>query len=157
MHLPPPTASRCRPAPGSLLIEVSVAMGLAALVALLVMRSSLLAVSGNQWTVMQTLTDAYLTRETALAHRVPLADLTGPESSWPDMATDSPPTFTQTVTLGKLAGGQSVQASLTRFRMNASEEQGAETNLAVWRLHSVLSYQISDRQYVKSRSTLRMQ
>src|SRR5690242_9548699 len=99
---------------GSMLVEVSLGMGLASVLALLLMKASLLALSNNQWTIMQTMTDAYLTRETALSHRVPLADLTGPDSAWPDAAGD-PARSVQTVSLGKVGGGHVVNATLTRF------------------------------------------
>jgi hypothetical protein len=138
---------------GSLLLEVSVAMGVAAFVALLVMKASLLAISNTGWTVMQTMSDAYLSRETALSNRVPVADLTGPGSLWPDV---SAPAQTA-VTLGKLAGGKVVSGTLTRFRVDETPPGETDTTLAVWRLHSVLTYRIGDEDYVKSRTTLRMQ
>ncbi|MDB6072509.1 MAG: hypothetical protein JWO89_149 [Verrucomicrobiaceae bacterium] len=133
------------------------AMGLAAVLALLVMKASLLALSNNQWTVFQTLTDAYLTRETALSNRLPLADLTGASSQWPDSAMDSPPRLEQNISLGKLAGGKAVDAVLTRFRVNETPNMDPDTGLAVWRLHSVLSYTVGGHRYFKTRSTLRMQ
>ena len=132
-------------------------MGLTAFLGLLLMKASLLALSNNQWTVMQTLTDAYLTRETALSHRVPVADLTGPDSKWPDAAVDDPPRSVQTVQLGKTAGGHAVSGTLTRFRVNETPEDNEDTGISVWRLHSVLVYKIGDQDYVKSRATLRMQ
>jgi hypothetical protein len=106
---------------------------------------------------MQTLTDAYLTRETALAHRVPVADLTSVETKWPDAAVDDPPRLVQTVELGKTAGGHAVNGTLTRYRVNETPEDNADTGISVWRLHSILTYKIGDADYVKSRSTLRMQ
>jgi hypothetical protein len=139
------------------LVEVSLGMGLASVVALLLLKASLLAFSNNQWTVMQTLTDAYLTRETALSNRVPMATLTSAESQWPDQAVDNPPRAVQTVSLGKTAGGLAVSATLTRFRVNEAANVETDTGIAVWRLHSVLTYKIGDQQYVKSRATLRMQ
>lgn len=138
-------------------MEVSVALGFAGLIALLMLKASLLSISGNQWTIMQTLTDAYLTRETALANRIPLADLTGAATAWPDPTIDDPPRNQQTVVLGKLAGGHEVQAELTRFRVEETNAANTDTPLSVWRLHSILTYAIGGHQYVKSRSTLRMQ
>lgn len=129
------------------------ALGLAVTLALVMMKASLLAISGNQWTMMQTLTDAYMTRETALSNRIPLADVLAADSPWPDWASRSE----QNVTLGKMPGGRVVQASLTRFRLSLPGDPAAEANLNVFRLYSVLKYQIGERQYVKSRSTLRMQ
>lgn len=138
-------------------MEVSLGMGLASALALILMKASLLALSNNQWTIMQTLTDAYLTRETALSHRVPVADLTGPDSPWPDQVADDPPRSVQTVSLGKTAGGHPVSATLTRFRVNETPADDTDTGIAVWRLHSVLTYMVGDDEYVKSRATLRIQ
>jgi hypothetical protein len=114
----------------------------------------LLAVSGNQWTIMQTLTDAYLSREIALSNRIPIAELIGPQSTWPEFTSNS--VFARTVTLGKLAGGQVVEGSLKRFR-TSDAGFNSETQIKAWRLHSVLSYNIGGREYVKSRSTLRLE
>ena len=147
------THLRRRSCPGSLLIEVSLALGLTVMLALVMMKASLLAISGNQWTVMQTLTDAYLTRETALSNRIPWVDLTAAESLWPSIDASAD----QTVTLGKAAGGSLIQATLTRFRLDIASEVSTATNLSVIRLYSVLKYEIGNQHYVKSRSTLRMQ
>ncbi len=146
---------RLRPR-GSLLIEVSVALALTSMLALLIMRASLLSISGNQWTIMQTLTDAYLSRESALANRLPFADFTSSESTWPDLADDKVPLPEQTVMLGRVAGGQEVKGTLKRFR-TAEIASNAEAPLTVWRLHSILSYRVGSQEYVKSRSTLRLQ
>ncbi|HRH96672.1 MAG TPA: hypothetical protein PLB55_12090 [Prosthecobacter sp.] len=148
-----PCRQRLRPY-GSLLIEVSAALALTSALALIIMRASLLAISGNQWTIMQTLTDACLSRESALANRLPFADLTSAQSSWPDLAADPVPD--QTVTLGRVAGGHAVQGTLKRFR-TAEVAANAEAPLTVWRLHSILSYHIGSQEYMKSRSTLRLQ
>jgi hypothetical protein len=86
-----------------------------------------------------------------------MADLTGSESQWPDQALDDPPYKVQEVSLGKVAGGNGVSATLTRFRVNEAANVETDTGIAVWRLHSVLTYKIGDHQYVKSRATLRMQ
>lgn len=139
-----------------MLAEVSLAMGLAAVLALLLLKASLLALSNNQWTIMQTLTDAYLSRETALSHRVPLMVLTGENSPWPDQEESDPPRAEQTVSLGRIAGGLNVDATLIRFRVNETPEGNAD-GLSVWRLHSVLSYTVAGQRYVKSSATVRMQ
>ncbi|MFO1484259.1 MAG: hypothetical protein U1F71_12950 [Verrucomicrobiaceae bacterium] len=148
-----PRSQRLR-AQGSLLIEVSAALALTSALALVLMRASLLAISGNQWTIMQTLTDAYLSREAALSNRLPFADLTSAQSAWPELGNDPLPE--QTVTLGRVAGGKAVQGTLKRFR-TAEVASNAEAPLTVWRLHSILSYRIGSQEYVKSRSTLRLQ
>ncbi len=149
----PPSRQRLRPH-GSLLIEVSAALALTCALALIIMRASLLAISGNQWTIMQTLTDAYLSRESALSNRLPFADLTATQFAWPDIAVDPVPELT--VTLGRIAGGQEMQGTLRRFR-TAEVASNTETPLTVWRLHSLLSYRVGSQEYLKSRSTLRLQ
>ncbi len=148
-----PCRQRLRPH-GSLLIEVSLTLALTSALALLIMRASLLAISGNQWTIMQTLTDAYLSRESALSNRLPYADLTSVQSAWPNLETD--PATEQTVTLGRVAGGQVVQGTLKRFR-TSEVASNLEAPLTVWRVYSILSYRIGSQEYVKSRSTLRLQ
>lgn len=142
---------------GSLLIEVSLGLGVASVLALMLMRASLLSLGGGQWTIMQTLTDACLTREAALANRVPVADLLDVDSLWPDAEEDEPPHSEQTITLGRVAGGTEVTATLIRFRVNESPVLDDETAIGIWRLHSILAYQIGGKSYVKSRTTLRTQ
>jgi hypothetical protein len=138
-------------------MEVTVALGVTVFLALLVMKGSLLALSGNQWTVMQTLSDAYMTRETALSNRIPMSDLTASPSLWPDQSSDNPPTTVQIVTLGILPSGRAVQAQLTRFRTNETPVSNTDVSLVVLRLYSVLSFKAGDQSYVKTRSTLRAQ
>lgn len=138
---------------GSMLLEASVALGLVTALALLLMRGSLIAITGNQWAVMQTLTDACLSREAALAARLPFADISADASLWPAPAEISG-IAPQSVELGKLAGGRAVTGNLRRFR-TAEPVTTADTGLAVWRLHSVLTYKIGEDDYVKTRSVLR--
>ena len=145
---------------GVALLEVSMAMGLAVVLALVVMRASLLALSGNQWTIMQTLTDAFLTRETALMVRLPLADMTDPAKPayfWPEYPAFKRYGDETAVEIGSVSGGRKVTATLIRFREDETPAAGAGTGLTVWRLHSVLEYQVGGQQYVKSRSTVRME
>jgi hypothetical protein len=137
------------------LVEASIALGAATLLSLLMMKASLLAIGGNQWTTMQTLTDAVVTRETALANRVPFADITGGGSMWPDVSQGIPDSVT--VELGKTMGGKAVNGQLTRFRVNQADTSEPDVNLAVWRLHSVIRYEVGEIEYVKSSSTLRSQ
>jgi hypothetical protein len=142
---------------GSLIIEATVSVAFASVLTLLLLKGSLVGLSSNQWTVMQTLTDAYLTKETALANRIPLEDILGANSEWPDPLTDIPPRKEMTVSLGKLAGGTAVQGQLVRFRTNETQGDDAVTNSDIYRLYSVLTYRVGDKDYYKSRSTLRMQ
>ncbi|WP_038162990.1 hypothetical protein [Verrucomicrobium sp. BvORR106] len=144
---------QCR---GSLLLEASIAMGAAAILALLLMKSSLLSISGNQWASVQSLTDAALTKEEALARRVPFADLTSATSLWPDAAAGIPSTG-KSVVIGKMTGGNALPGTITRFRVSATPTDDTEAGLSLWRLYSVLRYRVGQKEYVKSSSTLRVQ
>ncbi|RBP36391.1 hypothetical protein DES53_117102 [Roseimicrobium gellanilyticum] len=137
---------------GSVLVEASIALGAATVLSLLMMKASMLAIGGNDWTTMQTLTDSIMTRETALANRVPFAQISATNSPWPEVV-PAP----VTIQLGRTMGGQAVNGSLIRFRENQADTSQPEVNLTMWRLHSVIKYQVGDRQYVKSSSTLRSQ
>lgn len=141
---------------GSLLLEASIALGMTSVLALIVMRSSLLAISGNQWTSMQTLTDAYLTRETALANRTPLADVLSAESSWPELIAEAEIVPTE-VPLGRLPGGHAVTGALSRYRISVPFGEEPSFGPSLWRLHSQLRYHIGEDEYVKTRTTLRIQ
>jgi hypothetical protein len=147
---------RCRGCRGSLLLEASIAMGAAAILALLLMKSSLLSISGNQWASVQSLADAALTKEAALAQRVPFADLTAATSLWPDAAAGIPSTG-QSVVIGRMTGGNPLSGTITRFRVSATPTDDAEAGLTLWRLYSVLRYKVGQNDYVKSSSTLRVQ
>jgi hypothetical protein len=142
---------------GSVLLEVSLGLALAAFVAVATLRQSMLALSAGQWAAMQAITDSYLTRETALATRLPYDELTQ-EVFWPPNEAAS----TQTVVLGSMAdpaGGppREVQAQLTRSSQTETIGNTGLPDVTVLRLDSVLSYQIGGQPYIKSRSTLRTQ
>lgn len=132
------------------------ALGAAVLLALLMLKASMLSISGNEWISMQTLTDSVLTRETAMANRVPFSEIAATTSLWPDVAGGVALT-PQTVELGKIMGGTAVTGELTRFRVNEADPLQPEVNLSVWRLHSIIRYNVGGNDYVKSSSTLRVQ
>ncbi|MDP4582721.1 MAG: hypothetical protein NWT04_02280, partial [Verrucomicrobiales bacterium] len=61
---------------------------------------------------MQSLTDAYLSRETALASRLPFEDLVSAESPWPLY----PESSVTEVMRGRYPGGREIRVSLIRSR-----------------------------------------
>ena len=149
MQLPRPTR-RLRRERGGLLPEVSVALAAATFLALFVLRSSMVVLHSNQWVILQTMTDAWLTGETALASRAPFVSLQE-DGYWPAGAGAE-----RTVTLGRLAADRPVTATLRRFSVEEPVSigiAGADTRLI--RLHSVLTYRVGDQDYVKSRTTVR--
>src|SRR5690606_26518557 len=83
------------------------------IVALLSLRASVNVTAGQAWTIKQAMSDAYITRETALASRIPFDTLAGPSSPW----AAHPSVSTSTVTFGKLPGGQAVTATIHRTRV----------------------------------------
>lgn len=132
------------------------------IVALLTLKASINATAGQAWTVKQAMSDAYITRESALASRIPFELLTGESSLWPA----HPSVATSTVTIGRLPGGQTVDATIHRTRIpdanNLPTSSGTgtansnPTGTEAWKLQSILAYSVGDRQYVKSRTVLRI-
>lgn len=147
---------------GSALIEISLSYATLVFVAMVTLHASLNATSNQAWTVKQTMSDAFITRETALATRVPFDDMTGPSSLW----AVSPGVTTSTVTIGKLPGGQAVTGTLHRTRIpdgnNLPTAGGTGTSITnpsgteAWKLQSILVYNVTDKQYMKSRTVLRI-
>jgi hypothetical protein len=156
-----PIRHRRRLERGSALIEISMSYAVLVAVALLSLRASVNATSGQTWTVRQAMSDAFITRESAMASRIPFADLIGPSSPWPR----SPTVSSTTVTMGRLPGGALVTGTLYRTRIPDSNNlpaaggTGTATSnpggTEAWQLQSILSYTTSNRTYVKSRTVLR--
>jgi hypothetical protein len=147
---------------GSALIEVAVAYGTLVTVAILTLKASVNTASSQAWTVKQSMSDAYLTRETALASRVPFDDATSDSSLWALY----PNVTTSTVVIGKLPGGRAVTGELHRTRIPDSNNLTAvggvgttSTNpggTEAWKLQSLLVYEIGQKEYVKTRTSLRI-
>lgn len=147
---------------GSALIEVSISYATLVVVALLSFKASVNVTATQAWTVKQSMSDAFIMRETALASRIPFSDIVGTESLW---ARD-PSVATTTVTMGKLPGGETVTGTLHRTRIpdtnNLTTAGGVGTNATnpagteAWKLQSLLVYNVGEKRYVKSRTVLRI-
>lgn len=147
---------------GSALIEIAMSYGALVIVALLTLKASVNATATQAWTVKQSMTDAFITRESALASRIPFDEVVGSSSLW----TLSPGVSTSLTTIGKLPGGQPVTATVYRTRIpnannlpSAGGTGTATTNPSgseTWSLQSILVYKVGDRQYMKSRTVLRV-
>jgi hypothetical protein len=132
-------------------------------VGLTLLKLSLDVTAPRQWTLQQSITDAYLTFEKATAQRLPFDTLTGANSLWPV----SPTIAASAVELGVLPGGAPITGTISRTRFahpnNLPTKGGtgtAATNPAgmeVWRFQSVIRYQIGGRTYLKSRTVVRSQ
>lgn len=147
---------------GSVLIEAAAAIALIGVVAMMLLRSSINALSGRYWTMMQNMTDAYLTYEVALAQRVPMDEVVGGSTLWPV----NPTLATSTVEVGRLPGGTPVTATLHRTRVadtnNLPSAGGTGTatsnpaRMEVWKLQCHIVYMIGEDTYRKSRTVVRV-
>lgn len=147
---------------GSALIDIALSFAALVTVSLLSLKASVITASSLSWTVKQAMTDAYITRETAMSSRVPFETAVSINSPWPAF-----PAVSETeIVIGKLPGAKEVTATLHRTRFpdsnNLATAGGSgteETNPSsseAWKLESLLVYSIRDREYVKSRTTLRV-
>jgi len=130
---------------------------------LILLKLSLNILLPRQWTLQQTLSDAYLTYEKSYAQRIPFEDLTSATSPWPAQ----PQSTTTVVDIGRTPGGSSVSGTVYRTRVpdpgNFPVDGGTGTTttnpaaMKIWKVQSVLTYQIGDHTYVKSRTVTRAQ
>lgn len=147
---------------GSFVLEAALAWTVLLVIAIVMFKAYINVVSAQRWTVMQSMTDAYLTQEVALATRIPYNNLKQSESLWPTF----PGISTSTVEIGRLPGGKTISASLARTKRpdqnNLPSAGGIGTDssnpagMEAWRLHSYLTYSIGNRDYIKARTMLRV-
>lgn len=146
---------------GSAVLEITVALAALLILAVLLLKATLNVTKAQQWTIVQAMTDSFMTQETAVAKRAPFRDITGDAAGWPV----TPTVNTSTVILGRLPGGSAITGTLQRSRVpdpnNLGSDWGTgtgETNPArmeIWQLQSYLTYEIGGRDYVKSRTVVR--
>lgn len=151
------------------LIEVTMSLSLLTLLGMTLLTLSMNVLRPRQWTVNQSLAEAYLTYERAYAQRLPFETITAaPGSTTPSPWPLYPARSTvNNVEIGRLPGNRIVRGTVTRTRfadpLNYPIDGGTGTTLTnpgamkTWRLQSVLTYRIGDRQYVKSRTVVRTQ
>lgn len=149
---------------GSMLIELTVAMGLLTAVGLILLRGSLDVMLPRQWVIQQNITDSYLTYEESYAKRISFEEFTASDSDWPEY----PSTSTNTVELGKMPGGLAVTGTVVRTRIAddsnvpdpsesdyASKLAANPAKMETWKLQSHLTYTIGNNTYLKSRTVVR--
>jgi prepilin-type N-terminal cleavage/methylation domain-containing protein len=147
---------------GFTLVEITLATALLTALSVILLKVSIQISSMQSWAAMQSLTDAYLSRETALASRLPFGDLVSAESPWPPY----PESSETEVAIGRYPGGREIRVSLVRFREpdpnNLDLSGGSGTLLTnparteAWKARSVISYRIAGRDYHKARTILRV-
>lgn len=148
---------------GFVLVEAMMSLSLLTFLGIILLKLSLNILHPRQWILQQTVTDAYMSYERAYAERVPFDVLLSDDSPWPAF----PETQTTVVEVGRLPGASSITGTVTRTRIadpaNYPVDGGTgteETNPAamkVWRAQSVLTYQVGNRTYARSRTVLRSQ
>ncbi|NNC89852.1 MAG: hypothetical protein HKN82_15450 [Akkermansiaceae bacterium] len=154
-------APRRRWRSASVLVEAVIAMVVLAVVSIVLLRGSLVVLAPRQWTMIQNLTDAHMTFEKAFAERTEFSVVNSAGSPWPIY----PARSTTQVTLGQLPGGRVLMGTVVRTRVpddnNLAAHGGTGTlasnpaEMQVWKLQSHLSYSISNREYLKSRTVVR--
>ena len=148
---------------GSVLLEATYAMTFLTGLSLVLLKLSINVMAPRQWTLQQTVSDAYLTYEKAWAQRLPFADLLGSNSPWPEY----PQKSESQVELGKLPGGNPIYGTVIRTRIpdgnNFPVDGGVGTistnpsGMKVYNFQSLLTYTVGERKYVKSRVVVRSQ
>ncbi len=146
-----------------MLVEITMALALLTVLGLGLLQLSINITAPRQWTLQQSVTDAYMTYERALAERVPFEEITSDGSLWPVFPTSAQ----SAIELGRLPGGRALQGAVIRTRIpdpNNYPADGGSGTLAtnpsamkVWRLQSLVRYQVGGRTYVKSRTVVRSQ
>lgn len=145
------------------MLEAAYALSFLTALSLVLLKLSINITHPRQWTLQQTVTDAYLTYEKAWAQRLPYSDLLADDSPWPAYPAKSE----VTVELGKLPGGAAIEGRVIRTRIphedNFPVDGGSGTTadnpagMKVWNFQSLLVYEIGGRDYVKSRTVVRSQ
>ncbi|QUE52166.1 hypothetical protein KBB96_04560 [Luteolibacter ambystomatis] len=145
------------------LVDATLAITVLGMLGLILLKLSLNVLIPRQWTMQQTLSDAYLTYEKAYAQRVPFETLTGVSSPWPAQ----PQYSTTSIEIGRTPGGTPVTGTVYRTRSADGSNYpidggtGTTTNnpaaMKIWKVQSVLTYNIGGNTYVKSRTVVRAQ
>jgi hypothetical protein len=130
-------------------------------VSLFVVRTNLQTIRPRNWTMIQAVSDAYMTEHLARAEAIPFDELISDDSPWPVY----PANTSTAVTIGQLPGGRVITGRLVQTRQPTSNNLPANggtgttaTNPArieSWLVQSHLTYLIGDRTYVKSRNSVR--
>ncbi|MCB1131058.1 MAG: hypothetical protein KDN05_08010 [Verrucomicrobiae bacterium] len=146
-----------------LLVESMLSLAILTIVGITLLQLSLSILGPRQWTLQQVVSDAYLTYERSYAERIPFENLVAADSPWPLY----PQTSTITVEIGRLPGNRPITGTITRTRRpdadNYPVDGGSGTldsnpaAMKIWEVQSVLTYKMSQRTYVKSRTVIRSQ
>lgn len=148
---------------GFLLVEATISLSILTMLGIILLKLSLNVIHPRQWALQQTVSDAYMTYERAYAERYPFNDLLEDGSPWPVF----PESVSTEVEIGRLPGDRPIMGRVVRTRRADTNNypidggegtvQSNPAAMKVWRIQSVLSYRIGQREYVKSRTVIRAQ
>lgn len=148
---------------GSVLLEATYSLMFLTGLSLILLKLSINVTAPRQWTLQQTVSDAYLTYEKAWAQRLPFADLLATDSPWPEY----PAKAEVQVELGKLPGGKPITGTVIRTRLpdpnnfpvdgGSGDTSSNPSGMRVFNFQSLLVYSVGERKYVKSRTVVRSQ
>lgn len=153
---------------GFLLIEAMICLSILTVLGIVLLKISMNILAPRQWIMQQTITDAYMSGERARAERIPFASF---RVTWPQFNVGASIASQIVNGIGSLpdrvAGGIPINGVVTRTSFpdpnNLPVNSGTGTNatnpasMNIWRLQSVLTYNIGGVAYVKSRTVLRSQ
>jgi hypothetical protein len=145
------------------LLEAALALSILTVLGMALLKLSLNILHPRQVMLQQTVTDAYMTYERALAERIPFENLVAADSPWPQ----HPRVTTTQVEVGRLPGNRPIIGTVSRTRFpdpgNLFIDGGTGTaatnpaSMKVWEAQSVLTYRVGNLSYAKSRTVLRSQ
>jgi hypothetical protein len=158
-----PGRKRRAMAAGTVLIEATMTLMALSILGLIMFKMALNITAPRQWTLQQTISDAYMTYEKAYAQRISFEDLTASDSPWPVF----PAKGEEQVEIGRLPGGRALTGTVVRTRFADKNNlpthggEGTEASnpggMQVWKVQSIVRYQIGGREYVKTRTVIRVQ
>ena len=151
-------------------MEAMISLSILTVLGLVLLKMALNILNPRQWTMQQSVSDAYMTYERAFAERVPFDALLAANSPWPEF----PATIATSVEIGRMPrilpdfpDGVPIMGTVVRSRFadlgNYPNDGGVgtlDTNPAamkVWKAQSVLTYTVGNRTYAKSRTVMRSQ
>jgi hypothetical protein len=142
-------------------VETTIAMVALAVLSLLMFKATMNVLQPRQWSIVQQLSDSYLTYEVALGERLPYDELVGPTTPWPVF----PDSTEEEVVIGTLPGGHEITGTVYRTRLadpnNLPLHEGTgtlvsnPTQMETWQVQSHLEYELGGHKYVKSRTIVR--
>lgn len=156
---------------GILLIESAMSLSILTILGLVLLKLSLSALQPRQWTIMQTLTDAYMDREQAWAQRIPFDMIVNSalapvgQPIWPISPASQVLNGANSAIIGRLpnqiggAAGNIIRADVVRTsRLLPTAIAGNPAGMQVYQLQSVMTYTVVNQpgsSYVKSRTVIR--